>query len=272
MEDLSPLLADWPVDRVAAGVTGPSETLATGGDPHWRVGIASVSKLMVGMASLVAVEEGALELAEPAGPSGATVRHLLAHASGLAFDQDRTLAAPGARRIYSNVGTERFAEHLASRTGIDFADYLRQAVFDPLQMRDTSLAGSPAHGVVSTAGDLLRFARELLEPTLIAPATLAEAASAQFPELAGVVPGIGRFDPNPWGLSFELRGHKDPHWTGGRNSPETFGHFGASGTFLWIDPVARLGCVALTDREFGPWALETWPRFSDAAHERFATA
>jgi CubicO group peptidase (beta-lactamase class C family) len=264
VDDLGPLLADWPVAHAAAGVTDASATLATGGDPAWQAPIASVTKLLVGMAALVAVEEGAVELDEPAGPPGATVRHLLAHASGLAYDQDRTLATPGRRRIYSNVGIERFAEHLATRTGIPFADYLRQAVLEPLAMAGTSLDGSPAYGVVSSTEDLLRFARELLRPTLVTPETLAEATTAQFPGLGGMLPSIGRFEPNPWGLAFELRDGKDPHWTGRRNSARTFGHFGGSGTFLWVDPVARLGCVALTDRGFGPWALEVWPPFSDA--------
>jgi CubicO group peptidase (beta-lactamase class C family) len=48
------------------------------------------------------------------------------------------------------------------------------------------------------------------------------------------------------------------------NSPETFGHFGGAGTFLWIDPVADIALVALTDRVFGPWALEVWPSFADS--------
>jgi CubicO group peptidase (beta-lactamase class C family) len=270
VDDLTPLLESWPVDRAAAGVTDSSGTLARGGDPGWQTGIASVTKLLVGMAALVAVEEGAIELDEPAGPPGATVRHLLAHAAGLAFDQDRVLAKPGTRRTYSNAGIERFAAHLAARTGIPFGDYLRQAVLEPLAMRNTVLEGSPAHGILSTVDDLLRFTRELLRPTLVAPATLAEATTAQFPDLAGVLPGVGRFDPNPWGLTFELRDGKDPHWTGRHHSPATFGHFGGAGTFLWVDLDAGLGCVALTDREFGPWALEVWPTFSDTVLTRLA--
>ena len=42
------------------------------------------------------------------------------------------------------------------------------------------------------------------------------------------------------------------------------GHFGGSGTFVWIDPDAGLALVALTDRTFGAWAIEAWPRFADA--------
>lgn len=272
MDDLTPLLRQWPVEWAAAGVTGPSATLAVGGDPARVVHTASVSKLLVGLAALVAVEEGAVTLDEPAGPDGSTVRHLLAHASGLAFDQDRVLSPPGVRRIYSNVGIERFAEHLAARTGIGFPDYLHHAVMVPLGMQRTVLRGSPAHDVESTVDDLLRFSRELLRPTLVAAETLAAATTVQFPDLAGVVPGVGRFDPNPWGLTFEIRGDKSPHWTGVGNSTRTYGHFGGSGTFLWVDPEADLACVSLAGREFGPWALEAWPRFSDRVRERYAVA
>ena len=80
----------------------------------------------------------------------------------------------------------------------------------------------------------------------------------------GILPGFGRQEPNDWGLGFELRDAKSPHWTGTDNSPGTFGHFGASGTFLWVDPEADLACACLTDLEFGPWAREAWPRLADA--------
>jgi CubicO group peptidase (beta-lactamase class C family) len=71
-------------------------------------------------------------------------------------------------------------------------------------------------------------------------------------------------DPNDWGLGFELKDAKAPHWTGTHNSPRAFGHFGGSGAFLWIDPDADVALGCLTGREFGPWALEAWPRLSDA--------
>ena len=127
-----------------------------------------------------------------------------------------------------------------------------------------SLHSSPAWGYRGPLDDLLALGRELLAPTLVAPETLAEATSVQFPGLAGVLPGWGRMEPNDWGLAFELRDAKSPHWTGARNSPRTFGHFGAAGTFLWVDPDAGLACGVLTDREFGEWAIEAWPAFSDA--------
>ncbi|HEX6207819.1 MAG TPA: serine hydrolase domain-containing protein [Actinomycetota bacterium] len=269
-EDLTPLVNGWPVEHVAAGITDAESTLGATGDAEWVTRIASVAKLFVGLAALVALEEEAIELDEPAGPEGSTVRHLLAHASGLAFDEHRTIAPPGRRRIYSNTGIEVFADHLAERTGMSFGEYLRLGVLDPLGMSGTELRGSPAHAVWSSVSELLVLGRELLRPMLVAAATLEDATRPHFPELAGVLPGLGRFDPNPWGLTFEIRGDKRPHWTGKRNSPGTFGHFGGAGTFLWVDPAAGLAAVVLTDREFGEWALEAWPAFSDAALNRFA--
>jgi len=224
---------------------------------------ASVTKLTTAVATLVAAEEGVVDLDEPAGPPGSTVRHLLAHASGLPFHGDEPIAEPGKRRIYSNTGFEQLAAHVEAAAEIPFADYLRAAVFEPLEMA-AELRGSAGADVHGTLGDATRLARELLRPTLLAPETFAEATSVQFPGLGGVLPGIGRWDPNDWGLGFELKDAKNPHWTGTRNSPRTFGHFGGAGTFLWVDPEVDLACVALSDREFDDWALEAWPRLSDA--------
>ncbi len=270
VDDLTALVGDWPASTVAAGVSDPETTLALAGDPRWFTKIASVSKVLVGFAALVALEEGTVDLDEPAGPPGSTVRHLLAHASGLAFATDRSIAPPGRRRIYSNTGIQRFADHLAARAGMPFAEYFARGVVEPLGMADTELRGSPGHGVVSTVFDLLIFSRELLRPTLVSTATLADATAPHFTDLAGVVPDVGRFDPNPWGLTFEIRDAKQPHWTGKRNSPRTFGHFGGAGSFLWVDPDAQLATVAVTDRDFGAWALEAWPMFSDAVLERYS--
>ena len=144
-----------------------------------------------------------------------------------------------------------------------FSEYLRQAVVKPLSLGGT-LRGSPAWGWQGPLGDLAALARELLVPTLVADETLAEATSVQFPGLVGVLPSWGRMDPNDWGLGFELRDAKRPHWTGTRNSPRTFGHFGRSGTFLWVDPERGLALACLTDLAFGDWAKDAWPRLADA--------
>lgn len=254
---------DWPVEHAGAAVVTASGT-ATHGDTGRRFPLASVTKLLVAVAALLAVEEEAITLDEPAGPEGSTVRHLLAHTSGLAFSEQRVVAAPGTRRLYSSAGFEVLADHLTERTGIAFGDYLHEAVCEPLGMGSTTLDGSPGHGATSTVADLAVFAGELCAPTLLAPETMAEARSVQFPGLDGVLPGLGHQRPNDWGLGFELRDHKSPHWTGASSSPETFGHFGQSGTFVWVDPAVDSACVVVTDRDFGDWAKEAWPTFTDA--------
>jgi CubicO group peptidase (beta-lactamase class C family) len=257
----------WPARTAAAGVTRPAAELGTYGPREVALPWASVTKLLTGLAALVAVEEGAVDLDEPAGPPGSTLRHLLSHASGLPIDVPPgggpPLTAPGKRRIYSNAGLEAAAALVAARTEMPFEHYLQAAVLEPLSLSGT-LEGSPASGYAGPLDDLLKLGRELLAPTLVAGETLAEATSVQFPGLVGVLPGLGRMDPNDWGLAFELRDGKQPHWTGGRNSPRTFGHFGRSGTFLWVDPDAGVACGVLTDHEFGDWAREAWPPFSDA--------
>jgi CubicO group peptidase (beta-lactamase class C family) len=254
----------WPVERAAAAVVDSGGVRAEYGPTDEPFRLASVTKPLTALACLIAVEEGATDLDAPAGPAGSTVRHLLAHASGLAPDAVRRIAAPGTRRIYSNAGFDVLGDHLAAATGMPFAEYLRQAVCEPLGLAATTLTGSPAYGCTSNVRDLARFIGELLDPRLVDPRTLRAATSVQFPGLAGVLPGFGRLEPNDWGLGVEIRDHKRPHWTGHRNSPGTYGHFGRSGTFLWVDPVAGLGCVALTDREFGDWAVRAWPALADA--------
>lgn len=255
---------DWPVPHAASAVVAADGTLlAEAGEQHRAFRLASVTKLLTAYAVLLAVEEGAVEWDTPAGPEGSTVRHLAAHASGLSFAEAVVQAPPGRRRIYSNAGFDALGEAVAAGAGMPFADYLREAVFVPLGMGASALDGSCSADAVSTCADLVRFAAELQAPTLVHPSTLAEAVTVAFPGLDGVLPGYGRQKPCDWGLGFELRDGKSPHWTGAGSSPRTFGHFGQSGTFLWVDPDAGAACVVLTDRDFGPWAVEAWPPFTD---------
>jgi CubicO group peptidase (beta-lactamase class C family) len=251
----------WPCDNVAVGVTGAVD--ATHGDPARRFPWASVTKLATAVAMLVAAEEGIVDLDEPAGPEGSTLRHLLAHASGLPFEEGAPIARPGQRRIYSNYGFEVAAGLVAERAEMPFPDYFASV------WRGTTaeLRGSAGSGAEGTLADVLEVARELQRPSRLAAETLEEARTVQFAGLAGVLPGFGRQEPNDWGLGFELRDGKSPHWTGSRNSPRTYGHFGRSGTFLWVDPDAGVALACLTDLAFGDWAADAWPRLADTVLE-----
>jgi len=255
-------VASWP-GTAAAGVVSAGGLEASAGPLNRPFAWASVTKLLAALAALDGVQGGLLDLDEPAGPPGSTIRHLLSHASGLAPDSDAILTPPGRRRIYSNRGIEIVAGILAARSRQPFERLLADQVCLPLGMTGTRLEGSPAWGASGPLRDLANLAIELVSPSLIDAGLLAEATRTAFPGLSGVLPGYGRQPHNDWGLGFEIRDHKEPHWTGSRNSPRTFGHFGRSGSFIWVDPDARIACAALADRDFADWAIQAWPRLSD---------
>src|SRR4051794_11547127 len=162
------LVDTWGVPNVAAAVLTGDGNVSAHGDVERRFRIASVGKVVAGYALMIGVEEGAVELDQPAGPPGATLRHLLAHSAGYGFESAAgVVAAPGTRRIYSNRGIEEAAAHLERATGMPFADYLHEAVLAPLGMGATDLPGSPSYSLHSTVEDLALFAAELQNPTLL---------------------------------------------------------------------------------------------------------
>lgn len=270
MPALTDVLAEidgWEPTTVAVGVTDADDTIAEHGPTGTVLPFASLTKPLAAYAVLVAVRDGALHLDEPAGPKadeGATVRHLLAHASGLPPDEGGVMStAPGTRRIYSNWGYDLLGELVAERVHHPFAEHLEHEVLAPLRMHDTVLDGSPAAAARGTVTDLLRFARELLRPTLLDEDLHAAATSVAFPGIDGVVPGYGRQSPCDWGLGLEIKSAKSPHWTGDALAPSTFGHFGRSGSFLWVDATRGLAAAELADRDFARWAIDAWPGFND---------
>ncbi len=266
------LIEEWPVRNAAAAVLAPQGVVETRGPLEHVFDLASVTKPLTALVILVAVEEGLIELDEPAGPPRATVRHLLSHAAGLAPDQRRLMTEPGTRRIYSNAGYEILADLVATRAGMSFVEYFTEALVEPLGLVSTSLEGSAAFGARGSVADLLVVMAEVMrsDPVLLDRETMTEAVSPQFPDLPGILPGYGLQDPNTWGLGFEIRSTKHPHWTGSLNSPRTHGHFGRSGTFMWIDPDPGVGLVVLTDRRFGDWAYPRWPALADRVLDSLA--
>ncbi len=258
---LNSLLAEefstWGVTSGGCALVGPDGVIGSAGDVDEVLPWASVTKVLAALAVLSVVEDGALSLDDPAGPRGATVRHLLAHASGLAFDENRVIAAPGAKRIYSNVGIALAAQVASDRVKAGSPGALvRDRVLAPLGMSATRVAGSVAHSASGPVRDLARLAEELVHPRVL---PVAAATAVAFPGLAGVLPGFGRQVPNDWGLGVEIRGSKVRHWMPTNASPRAFGHFGQSGSFLWVDPTVPVAAVALTGTPFGEWAAAAWP-------------
>ncbi len=243
MPDPLASIDDWPGGPRAVALVVDGEVVMDRGDVWVPLPWASVTKLATALAVLIAVDSGVVSLD--------VVRPLLAHFS-----------ARRQRRVYDNAGYEQAAALVPS-----FPSFLASRVLEPLGLTSTSLDGSPASGMVGPVADLVGLAIELQRPTLLPPPLFTAMTSVAYPGIPGLLPGVGTQEHNDWGLGPEIRDHKVPHWTGAQNSPETFGHFGAAGGFLWVDPVAGVGLVALSSVEFGPWALAAWPALSDRVLE-----
>ena len=246
-------------------VTQDGQVIARAGDVDAVHPLASVTKPLVVWSALVAVNRGLLALDDPAGPGlpGATIAHLMSHSSGVAFDSPAVLAAPGTRRVYSNCGIEILGQRLQEATATPLEAWVETTVLEPLGMASVLVPGSPAYSGSGTAADLSVFARELAAPRLVSADLAALARTPFLPQLDGVLPGYGRQAPNPFGLGVEVRGAKSPHWTGAGNSEQTFGHFGQSGSFIWVDPVAERQAVFLGAKPFGAVHRRTWSELGD---------
>jgi len=256
--------------EAAAIVLGPEGERARRGDVALMRPWRSVTKTLTGFAAALALQEGRADLEDEAGPPGATLRHLLAHASGYFYESESTLQAPGLRRHYSNYGIDEAARHLERALGRELGEWIQERLAGPLGMTALEWTGSASVGARGPLTDLALFAGELLRPTLLEEHWYAELTSVQFPELVGIMPGFGKQEPNPFALGLEVRGHKTPHWTGADNSPATIGHFGMLGTAFWVDPAADLALVIGTSHDFCDAHREVMPRLADAVLEEFA--
>ena len=290
----SGLVAERCAGVVARGEAAPVT-------PATLFALASLTKPIVGVACAVAVEEGLLDLdAEVA--HGYSLRHLLSHAAGVDEDTDEPTFAPGTRRAYSNRGYRLAGELLERSSGIALATYLRAGVLEPLGGEivfglpselaartatvyqpggtgdrelfnsDTFRAAPRApSGAFATARGYGRLLSCLLAGgrtpggSLLAAETVSELLACQFGPLPGVVAGVGSWPDLCWGLGFDVRGGREPHWTGAGLSPAAASHFGASGTLAWLDPERGIGVVALANRgTYSGWWSTRWPALTAA--------
>lgn len=259
--DPSSLVVGWPGEPAVAlsrWRDGDWHTLATYGDLDEVRPWASVSKLATALAAAIDVEARRAALDDEVCAGGVTLGHLLSHASGLGLERGDAVVAPGTQRIYSNYGIDLAAAHLAG--GLDLATWLRARVTSALSMTATHVVGRAAEGLVGSTRDLSTFAHEWVSPTLISAGRRDATATPFLSDLAGIVPGFGRFSPCPWGLGVEIRGAKR-HWMG--DWPATsFGHFGRSGALVLVNVLEGLCVVATSSQPFAGWARDLWPRWT----------
>ncbi|OKL46957.1 hypothetical protein BSR28_05925 [Boudabousia liubingyangii] len=243
-------------------VTNADHDLAQVGEVDTVFPLASVTKLFAAWAVAVEVERGTISYTDPCGPEGSTLEHLMSHAAGLDFDSDQIITEVGTRRIYSNRSIELGTDCAAKNAGVSAIELIQRNVIEPLGISSWKLAGSVAHAGYINARDLAVFAREVLRPTLISEAFAQEVLRVHYPELVGIVPGFGHQDPNSWSLGFEVKGNKTPHWTAPDTDPDTVGHFGQSGSFLWASRKSGLAAVFVGEKPFSAAHKAIWPQLN----------
>lgn len=219
-----------------------------------------------------------------------------------AYMHAHPVVPPGSKVEYSNVGYGLLGLIIEEVGKKPFATFMREHVFAPVGLRDTWLAppddlfprivhvnrtldpGSPterfnsvyarrqthpAGSVLATARDVARFFQVFLNggaidgQQVISPVAARLMITNQTSGLRGGIEGFMTWDDCAWGLGFDLRGAKRPHFSGEFTSPDTFGHTGVSGVFAWADPALDLVCVMLANRTlFDLWNVSRWSRFS----------
>ena len=194
----------WPVPHVAAvAVDAAGRVVEARGETDRPFRLASISKPLTAWATLIAVEEGIVSLDDPVGQPELHAAASAGPCGWLPVRGSRGHRRPRDPPDLLEHGIELAAAHVEQAAGIPFATYLAEAVLQPLGMASAVLHGSPAHAVHATAPDVARFLAETAAPRLLSAAQAREAVTAQYPTLAGIVPGIGRLDPCPWGLGIE---------------------------------------------------------------------
>jgi CubicO group peptidase (beta-lactamase class C family) len=152
----------------------PAVKIYQGLESHRSQPIASLTKSFTAVAVMTLVEDGLIDLDAPISRYGVhvsrpefgqiTVRDLMLHTSGISYGSTLPSYAPGIRHQYSNGNYAHLATIIENASRMTYQDYLEQAIFEPLAMRDSS--ASPgikgSSGIASSIHDLGRFGRMLL--------------------------------------------------------------------------------------------------------------
>ena len=256
--------------------------------PDTLFALASLTKPLVAAACMVALEEGLLDLDAAVRDGFTLRHLLSHCAglpeAGLRW-QEPPEFPPGTQRWYSNAGYVQAAKLLEAASGMPARPTCRgraRAARDGRVARPRGgrraarghASGSPAATARTSsstpsasaatrrrrAAASRRRARTAASSpacsraaaaeggALLAAETVEEMLAPQFGPLPGGVNGVGEWPDLCWGLGFDVRGHREPHWSGTALSARAASHFGASGTLAWLDPERGIGLVALANR------------------------
>jgi CubicO group peptidase (beta-lactamase class C family) len=193
---------------------------------------------------------------------------------------------PGTRWDYCQTGINTLGRIIEVVSGESYEDFMRERLFVPLGMKEATFyptteqisrlaisyvqkdgrlepttikllpgpVGDRNHypaangGLFCTAEDYCRFARMLLNhgsldgKQYLRPETVKQMTSIQTHDL----PSVGFIPGSAWGLAFGIV--RKPTGITEMLSPGTFGHGGAYGTQVWIDPVKNRIYLLLIQR------------------------
>jgi CubicO group peptidase (beta-lactamase class C family) len=203
--------------------------------------------------------------------------------------QEPLLFPPGTKVSYQSMGTAMLGEIVHQVSGKTLPEFLRKEIFEPLGMSDTSLGwdpakkeriaavridahalktdwhwnspywlgfGAPWGGMITSPSDMARFCQMMLnggklgEVRILSPATIRTMTVNHLATMPQVPEDERRC--RPWGLGWRL------HWQGHSNNfgdllgPRTFGHYGSTGTLVWIDPDTAAFLVLFTTQPQDP--------------------
>ncbi|MCX6021715.1 MAG: serine hydrolase [Chloroflexi bacterium] len=202
--------------------------------------------------------------------------------------------SPGERFNYSDNGYAVAGAMAERVTGLRFGEIVQREVLDPLGMTQASMfppdewlqhtaavtghsaegqrlarlfnsadyrrQGAAQGGLFSTVRGLTPFLRAFLNGGAVRGETWLRretVAAMTRPQVSGVPGGVGvlfHWDDVTWGIGWDVKGGKAPHWSGTLTSERTISHQGFSGTLVWADPTRDLLCVLFTNRTFAdPW-------------------
>lgn len=191
---------------------------------------------------------------------------------------------PGANIQYQSCGTAMLAVIVERITGMTLPAFLQQTFFGPLQMNDTALGvqalpptriahvnvgpdmigtdwgwntpywwnfGAPWGGMFSTVKDMARFCQMFLNGgtldgvRVLSPATV-HAMTTDQTSMQPLIPAEVRAQ-QAWGLGWRCMPTSTWSYGGNLLTPGSYGHGGATGTVVWVDPKREVICTLFTN-------------------------
>jgi CubicO group peptidase (beta-lactamase class C family) len=200
----------------------------------------------------------------------------------------------GTQLSYQSMGTLVVSDIVQRLSGVTIAEFLRKEIFDPLGMKSTGLGskgfarerlvrvqvpeyqeksdfgwnsaywqefGAPWGGLFSTPEDFAILCQLLLGGgsyggvRLLSPAAVKMMTTNRLDDYPDLPEKVRR--TQPWGLGWRMNHPGNADSWGDLLGRHVFGHTGATGTMVWMDPHTEGFAVLLTTaiRDKAPWLL-----------------